>query len=132
MKKEKSEQWWRWLLFVPAGLLFYLISVPIGRIINYLSTLGFLGFANGILFTLSQILIEVVMLVYSAAIAAFVAPNEKIGGIIYSSIMLLIFGANLVLGIMHQQDWVFYVTMAASVAGMIYSIILSSNKELTL
>ena len=126
----KSKQWWRWLLFIPAGLAFFFISVVIGKLINYLSTFGFLGFANGILFTLSQIFVEVAMLYGSAGIAAIVSPNNKTGGIIYSSIMLIAFGASLVLGIIHHQNWSYYVTMSGSVIAMIYAIIQASNDEL--
>ena len=128
--KDKSQQWWRWLLFIPAGVLSFLISVPISRLINYFSTIWVLGFANGILFKLSQIIVELLMLYLSAVIAAKVSPNEKIGGIIYSSVMLLVFGASIVLAIMQGQNWVYYVTTLGSIVVMIQTLVAASKDEL--
>lgn len=128
--KDKSKQWWRWLLFIPAGIAFFLIASVLGKLINYLSTLGFLGFANGLLFSLSQIIVEVAMLYGSAKIAAIVAPDEKIGGIIYSSIMLLVMGISLAFGIMNGENWVFYVSTAGCIVAMILAIIQSTNEDL--
>lgn len=131
MKKDKSEQWWRWLLFIPAGVLFALIAIPVGMLVNYLSTLGFLGFADGILFKISQIIIEVAMLYISAAIAASVAPNKRIGGIIYASLILVFFGISIALAIIGKSEtWDYYVVTAGSMVAMIAAIIASANNEL--
>lgn len=131
MKKDKSEQWWRWLLFIPAGVLFALIAIPVGRLVNYLSTLGFLGFADGILFKISQIIIEVAMLYISAAIAASVAPNKRIGGIIYASLILVFLGISIALAIIGKSEtWDYYVVTAGSMVAMIAAIIASANNEL--
>ena len=132
-KKEKSKQWWRWLLFIPVGLLFALIAIPVGRLVNYLSTLGFLGFADGILFKISQIIIEVVMLYISAVIAASVAPNKKIGGIVYASLMLVFLGFGIALAIIGKgETWDYYVVTVGSMVAMIAAIISSANDELEL
>ena len=129
--KDKSQQWWRWLLFIPAGVLFALIAIPVGRLINYVSTLGFLGFANGILFKISQIIVEVAMLYGSAVIAASVAPNNKVGGIIYASLILIFLGISIALAIFGDgKTWDYYVVTAGSMVAMVVAIIAAANDEL--
>lgn len=118
-------------MFIPAGVLFSLIAIPVGRLINYVSTMGFLGFANGILFKISQIIVEVAMLYGSAAIAASVAPNKKVGGIIYASLILIFLGISIALAIFGAgETWDYYVVTAGSMVAMVVAIIAAANGEL--
>ena len=132
--KEKTKQWWRWLLFIPAGVLVAIVGIPIGVLINKLSTLGFLGFANGILYKCTQIIVEVGLMYTSAVVAAYVAPNEKIGGIIYSSLMLAFLIVSAVLGILvgsfTKERWSLTVIMAGSILAMIIAIKRAADDDL--
>lgn len=134
MKKKKSEQWWRWLLFVPAALLAFIVGVIIGTLINYIEIrwldTRFFKFTLDI----SQIVVGVIALYVSVAVAAMVAPNEKIGAIIYSCLMMVFYGVSLVLSIIGsyvlpnmQVGWVGYATSAVYIITLIVSIINAAN-----
>lgn len=89
--KDKSKQWWRWLLFIPVGLLIYTIGVVvIFFIANYADSKSELEIVR-IMAYFSQVFADVVILYFSVELVKVFCPKEKLGGIIFASFMLVLY-----------------------------------------
>lgn len=135
MKKDKSEQWWRWLLFIPAGLLTFSAGIIIFTLINLIEY-RFGGQYITITLDISQIFVGVISLYFSVVVSAAVAPKEKTGAIIYSCLMLLFYGAVLFISLIGafiipnvRTDWLGYVAVIAYIITLVVSIIKAANDD---
>ena len=124
----------RWIGFIPIGLVAFLLGSMLGNLINYLTTISFLGSTGGIIATYgARLIVECLALYISISIASAIAPNEKIGGIIYCAFMLIYLGIAITLALMgygeNSSMVFFFVEMIAYSILIVIAIVKISQGE---
>lgn len=95
--KDKSKQWWRWLLFIPVGIGTMILIYLIWWLLSMVGSSQFFDLDDNVISPVSiglwvlPIIAQTASVYGSVRIASEFSPNEKIGGIIYSSLMVVLF-----------------------------------------
>lgn len=134
-QKDKPRQWWRWLLFIPAGVAILLIGGIVVNILGYLET-GRLGLDYPIVQFFSISVPMIMAIAFAIFAASRVAPSARIGGIIFSSLLLVFYAAVLAIIIfgvtithIESVTWVTYATLVLDIATCIVMMIWIVNNE---
>lgn len=128
---DKKNNWWRWLAFIPAGLLLLVVGSLLGKLLVYLYSLldvfmyGGLGIIGVITHYCLTAIVEGFCSYYSVIIAGYISPKPNIGVPVFGALILLLFGASIISKILlgYDGDWFYYVAMLANIAGVIVAFV---------
>lgn len=135
-QKEKPQQWWRWLLFIPVGLIVLALGSFFVDILDYFET-RHLPTVYPIVQFMSRSIPMIMAIVISVAVSSHLAPNSRIGGIIYCSLLLIFYGGLLLMLIIghiisHSENitWVSYATLGLDIVTLIGMMIYITNNDI--
>lgn len=131
--RNKSEQWWRWLLFVPCGLLTFAVGIFVGTLLNRIEMVRVDNATMKVLFDIAQMAAGLFALVISVGVASHVAPREKEGGIIYSALLLVFYSAVLAILVLGtftpgRPGWASYTTVILYILTLIAAIVIHARE----
>jgi hypothetical protein len=135
-QKDKSQQWWRWLLFIPVGLIVLALGSFFVDILDYFETRQ-LPTVYPIVQFVSRSIPMIMAIAISVAVSSHLAPNSRIGGIIYCSMLLIFYGGLLLMLIIgniisHSENitWVSYATLGLDIVTVIGMMIYITNNDI--
>lgn len=135
-QKDRPRQWWRWLLFIPVGLIVLALGSFFVDILDYFET-RHLPTVYPIVQFMSRSIPMIMAIVISVAVSSHLAPNSRIGGIIYCSLLLIFYGGLLLMLIIgniisHSENitWVSYATLGLDIVTLIGMMIYITNNDI--